>query len=99
MTWGGVHFSLNIVLILINWQAGQVLRSTTSIIWLLRFVSNEVRNPGNINIAIEYIIDLLMTRNDPFLITPNDLKIEIWKTKTLRLSNESNLGNLKVAMK
>ena len=38
-------------------------------------------NPANVKIAIEYIIDLL--------VSPNDLKIENYKTMTLFLSNKS----------
>ena len=37
--------------------------------------------PGNVEIAIEYIIDLL--------VTPNDLKIENCITTTLCILNES----------
>ena len=38
-------------------------------------------NPANVKVAIEYIIDLL--------VSTNDLKIENYKTMTLFLSNKS----------
>ena len=48
-------------------------------------------NPGHVKIAIEYIIDLL--------VTPNDLKIENFKTLLyVYQMKASNLSNLKIAM-
>ena len=38
--------------------------------------------PGNLKTDIEYIFEPLVTSSTP-LMTPNDLKIEIWKTITL----------------